>query len=131
MTVTTLPRRRKGAGLADCWVTTLVDAYGLPEPERSWIKYRDPDDWLTSQPGVDPAVLMVSLARHVRERAAVALTKDLIRRLDALMERYAPRYDPLAFTQAEMLAAKNEDYVDLALSKGASAARSSSSMSTE
>jgi hypothetical protein len=64
MTVTTLPRRRKGAGLADCWVTTLVDAYGLPEPERSWIKYRDPDDWLTSQPGVDPAVLMVSLARR-------------------------------------------------------------------
>ena len=31
--------------------------------------------------------LMVSLARHVRERAAVALTKDLIRRLDALMDR--------------------------------------------
>jgi hypothetical protein len=37
--------------------------------------------------------LMVSLARHVRERAAVALTKDLIRRLDALMERYADRHE--------------------------------------
>src|SRR5215213_7381348 len=37
--------------------------------------------------------LMVSLARHVRERAAVALTKDLIRRLDVLMERYAGRHE--------------------------------------
>ena len=36
--------------------------------------------------------LMVSLARHVREREAVALTKDLIRRLDVLMERYADRH---------------------------------------
>src|SRR5687768_11504765 len=37
--------------------------------------------------------LMVSLARHVRERAAVALTKDLIRRLDALMDRYTDRHE--------------------------------------
>src|SRR3712207_4742253 len=36
--------------------------------------------------------LMVSLARHVGERAAAALTKDLIRRLDVLMERYADRH---------------------------------------
>src|SRR5438067_12261011 len=37
--------------------------------------------------------LMVSLARHVRERAAVALTKDLLRRLDQAVAQYAARHD--------------------------------------
>jgi hypothetical protein len=37
--------------------------------------------------------LMVSLARNVRKQAAVALTRDLIRRLDALMGHYTARYD--------------------------------------
>lgn len=37
--------------------------------------------------------LSVSLARYVRERAAVALTKDVLRRLDQLMEQYAERHD--------------------------------------
>ena len=36
--------------------------------------------------------VMVSLARHVRERAAVALTKDLLRRLDQVMAEYAGRH---------------------------------------
>lgn len=38
--------------------------------------------------------LMVSLARHVRERAAVALTKDVLRQLDAVMARNAARDAP-------------------------------------
>src|ERR1700754_4463288 len=37
--------------------------------------------------------LTVSLARYVRERAAVALTKDVLRRLDQLMDQYAQRHD--------------------------------------
>ncbi|MDB5295634.1 MAG: hypothetical protein JWO31_1617, partial [Phycisphaerales bacterium] len=37
--------------------------------------------------------LMVSLARHVRERSAQALTKALLRQLDGLMTRYADRHD--------------------------------------
>ncbi len=63
MTATTLPRRTKGAGLAECWVTTLVDAYGLPEPDRSWVNYYD-DEFLDICPDIDPAVLMVSVARR-------------------------------------------------------------------
>jgi hypothetical protein len=35
--------------------------------------------------------LMVSLARYVRERAAVALTKELLRQLDDLATQYAQR----------------------------------------
>src|SRR3954467_15787665 len=36
--------------------------------------------------------VMVSMARHVRERAAVALTKDLLRQLDGVMAEYAGRH---------------------------------------
>lgn len=36
--------------------------------------------------------LMVSLARYVRERAAVALTKELLRQLDDIASQYAQRY---------------------------------------
>ena len=39
--------------------------------------------------------LMVTLARHVRERAAVALTGDVLRRLDAAMAQYRGRHDRL------------------------------------
>src|SRR5580704_13642976 len=35
--------------------------------------------------------LMVSLARYVRERAAVALTKELLRQLDDMATQYAQR----------------------------------------
>ena len=37
--------------------------------------------------------LMVSLARHVRKQAAVALSKDLLRRLDEVMAQYAARHE--------------------------------------
>jgi hypothetical protein len=37
--------------------------------------------------------LMVSLARHVREQSAQALTKNLLRQLDGAMTEYVRRYD--------------------------------------
>ena len=51
--------------------------------------------------------LMVSLARHVRERSAQALTKSLLRRLDATMTEYVARHggqppDVSAFPPAEL-----------------------------
>src|SRR5438046_2895408 len=36
--------------------------------------------------------LAISLSRHVRERAALALTKDVLRRLDQVMAQYAERH---------------------------------------
>jgi type II secretory pathway pseudopilin PulG len=39
--------------------------------------------------------LMVSLARRVRDASAVDLTKDLLRRLDGLMDQYEARYHRL------------------------------------
>lgn len=39
--------------------------------------------------------LMVSLARHVRDASAQELTKDLLRRLDALMDRYEQHHHQL------------------------------------
>jgi hypothetical protein len=37
--------------------------------------------------------LMVSLARYVRERAAVALTKELLRQLDDLATQFSARHE--------------------------------------
>ena len=39
--------------------------------------------------------LMVSLARYVRNELAVEVTKDLLHRLDALMQQYASRHNDL------------------------------------
>jgi prepilin-type N-terminal cleavage/methylation domain-containing protein len=62
--------------------------------------------------------LMVSLARWVRDASAVDLTKDLLRRLDGLMDQYEAHYHRLPDV-ALFIDPKNLDLREAALQKSA------------
>jgi hypothetical protein len=62
--------------------------------------------------------LMVSLARHVRDASAIDLTKDLLRRLDGLMDQYEAHYHRLP-NVALFIDPKNLDPQESALQSAA------------